>query len=94
MNQPDITSLVVRSWIELAWNERKSTLVFAVNIQHIEAVVREFQTRGIDARAIHSGMSMRERENILTAFQAREFPVLVNCGLYSCTDSSYLNGRC
>ncbi|WFD20152.1 hypothetical protein MCAP1_002396 [Malassezia caprae] len=83
VNQPDITSLVVRSWIDLAWKERKATLVFAVDIHHIGAVVSEFQDRGIDARAIHSGMSHREREQVMAAFRAGEFPVLVNCGTTS-----------
>lgn len=81
VNQPDITTLVVRSWLDLAWKDRKATLVFAVDIDHIRAVVSEFQARGIDARAIHSGMSQRERKQVLTAFHAGEFPVLVNCGL-------------
>lgn len=82
VNQPDITSLVVRSWIDIAWKNRMSTLVFAVDIQHILAVVQEFQARGVDARAVHSAMPQSEREQVLTAFRRREFPVLVNCGLY------------
>ena len=86
VNQPDITSLVVRSWIDLAWKVRKATLVFAVDIHHIRAIVDEFKARGIDARAIHSGMSHREREQVLVAFHNGAFPVLVNCGVYQYTN--------
>ncbi|KAL4402106.1 putative ATP-dependent helicase Irc3 [Malassezia pachydermatis] len=81
VNQPAITEVVVRSWIDLAWPHRRSTLVFAVNVAHIGSIVREFQRCGVDARPFHSGMLMSERDATLDAFRQGTFPVLVNCAI-------------
>ena len=82
INRPDVNELVVRSWMDLAGTTRHSTLVFAVNVAHVQALVKEFQARGIDARGIHASMRLTEREFLLASFQRADFPVLVNCGTF------------
>lgn len=60
---------------------RRSTLVFAVNIDHITSLTAAFRELGIDARPIHMGTNPALRRSTLAAFRAQEFPVLVNCGI-------------
>ena len=81
VNQPPVNELLVRIWLDRAWRKRRSTLVFAVNIDHVEALVAEFRSRGVDARALHSGIPARERVAVLDEFHAGKFPVLVNCAI-------------
>lgn len=81
MNQPDINALVVRAWLDRAWQKRNMTLVFAVDVAHIHALVAEFRERNVDARGIHVGMPTKERDAVLDAFKKGEFPVLVNCAI-------------
>ena len=76
-----MNEVVVRSWIDLAWQKRRMTLVFAVDVAHVHALVDEFRARGIDARGIHGGMSLGERDALLQAFREHAFPVLVNCAI-------------
>jgi len=82
VNRPDVNELVVRSWMDLAGATRQSTLVFAVDVAHVHALVKEFQVRGIDARGIHASMRLTERESLLASFQRADFPVLINCGTF------------
>lgn len=58
----------------------KSTLVFAVNIQHILSLTAGFRALGIDARFVHEKTPTQLRLETLRAFKNLEFPVLVNCG--------------
>lgn len=59
---------------------RRSTLVFCVNLEHVRDLTSSFRLAGVDARYIHSGTKLKERENILSSFRKGDFPVLVNCG--------------
>ena len=59
----------------------KSTLAFAVNIDHAEKLAQAFRDGGIDAAVITSKTGLHERRDILAAFTRREIPVLVNCGI-------------
>lgn len=79
VNTPAVNRLIVRSWLDRA-AARRSTIVFCVNIAHVEALTAEFRGAGIDARFLHGGTAMRERRSLLEDFRAGVFPVLVNCG--------------
>jgi len=59
---------------------RKSTLVFCVNIDHVEALTQTFRGFGIDARYLYSKTPVAERKHLIASFKAGHFPVLVNCG--------------
>lgn len=60
-------------------DDRRSTLVFAVNLQHVSDLVAAFRRAGIDARPVTSSMSAAARRDTMAAFRVNEFPVLVNC---------------
>lgn len=81
VNQPGVNEIVVRTWLDRAWGTRRSTLVFAVNIDHANALAAEFHKRHVDARTVHSGTPLRERERVIDDFRRGAFPVLINCGI-------------
>ena len=60
----------------------KSTLVFAVDIQHAHELMLEFrQVANIEAHAITGKTPSIERQHLLSRFSNREFPVLINCSI-------------
>lgn len=67
--------------------DRQSTLVFAVNVPAILSLTNTFRQAGVDARFIYERTPIVERREILAAFKAGEFPVLVNCGEVFCIHS-------
>ncbi|KAJ3413003.1 hypothetical protein HDV05_008654 [Chytridiales sp. JEL 0842] len=60
---------------------RHSTIIFAVNVEHIRDLVQVFRDAGVDARGMHGGTKKSEREKTLDDFKAGLFPVLINCGI-------------
>lgn len=60
--------------------DRKSTLVFCVDLAHVEDLTEAFRERGVDARWVSSKTPDRERKALIESFKAGDFPVLVNCG--------------
>jgi ATP-dependent helicase IRC3 len=61
-------------------SDRKSTIVFAVNVAHVRELTQTFQSAGVDARYIYAGTPIAERNALIDGFKAGAFPVLVNCG--------------
>lgn len=61
-------------------SDRKSTLVFCVNLAHVRQLTKAFREFGIDARQLHSNTPANERRMLITEFKAGRYPVLVNCG--------------
>lgn len=59
---------------------RSSTLVFAVNVEHIRSLTDAFRQAGVDARFLYAGTPRVERAEVMERFRRQEFPVLVNCG--------------
>ncbi|KAI0735086.1 P-loop containing nucleoside triphosphate hydrolase protein [Earliella scabrosa] len=80
VNTDTVNELIVRTWLDKA-ADRKSTLVFCVNLSHVSKVTAAFRAAGVDARYIHSGTPAAERKALVAAFRAGEFPVLVNCAV-------------
>lgn len=79
----DITNdLTVRSWLSRA-EGRSSTLVFCVDIDHVRDLTAKFRKLGVDARYITSQSPKDVRTMELDAFKNQEYPVLVNCGLFT-----------
>ncbi|CAG8717700.1 8889_t:CDS:2, partial [Scutellospora calospora] len=60
---------------------RKSTLVFGVDIDHVKNLTEMFQEYGVNAHGITSQTKTYKRAEILNNFKAKLFPVLVNCGI-------------
>lgn len=69
--------LQLRSMLTVA--NRRSTLVFAVNIQHVNDLVKEFRSAGVDARSISARTDPKERRDTVASFAQGVFPVLINC---------------
>ncbi|CAK1361092.1 putative ATP-dependent helicase IRC3 [Cercospora beticola] len=79
----DVTnSITVRAWMTKA-KDRKSTLVFCVDLAHVAALTATFRAHGIDARFVTSDTPTKVRDERLEAFKNGEFPVLLNCGIYT-----------
>ncbi|OAP58000.1 hypothetical protein AYL99_07090 [Fonsecaea erecta] len=79
----DITNeITVRAWMEEA-RERKSTLVFCVDLKHVASLTATFRKHGINAQSITGNTKKAVRGDRLDAFKNREFPVLLNCGVFT-----------
>ena len=82
VNNPETNAITVRSWFKKA-EGRKSTLVFCVDIAHVIALTDTFKQHGINARYITSNTHPRVRGETLDAFKRGDFPVLLNCGIFT-----------
>ncbi|KAJ7492668.1 P-loop containing nucleoside triphosphate hydrolase protein [Mycena latifolia] len=81
VNTETVNKMVVKAWMDKAGSARKSTLVFCVNVAHVEALTQTFRGFGIDARYVYSGTPMTERQALIASFKAGQFPVLINCAI-------------
>lgn len=82
VNTDIINDITVRSWMAKA-PDRKSTLVFCVDLAHVSGLTMKFRQHGFDARFVTGDTPKVERSAILESFKKREFPVLVNCGVFT-----------
>ncbi|GIJ91348.1 hypothetical protein Asppvi_010313 [Aspergillus pseudoviridinutans] len=82
VNTENVNNITVRAWLANA-QDRKSTLVFCVDVAHAKALTETFRNYGIDARYITAKTSKDVRMEQLRAFRNQEYPVLLNCGLFT-----------
>ena len=82
VNTQESNEITVRAWLSCAEN-RKSTLVFCVDLEHLRALTDEFRKHGIDARAVTGETAKVKRSQQLDAFKNGEFSVLLNCGVFT-----------
>ncbi|KAM3471736.1 hypothetical protein MY5147_005660 [Beauveria neobassiana] len=82
VNTAPVNDVTVRSWMARA-GDRKSTLVFCVDLAHVAGLTQTFRCHGFDARYVTSDTPRAERAELLAAFKRAEFPVLVNCGVFT-----------
>ena len=82
VNTQQTNNITVRAWLSCAEN-RKSTLVFCVDIAHLSGLTEEFRKCGIDARSITGDTAKVMRSERLDAFRNGEYPVLLNCGVFT-----------
>ena len=82
VNTDEINTITVRSWMAKA-PERKSTLVFCVDLAHVFGLTQKFRDYGIDARYVTGETHKIQRSETLEAFKEGKFPVLVNCGVFT-----------
>lgn len=82
VNTSQINEITVRSWLAKA-RDRRSTLVFCVDLAHVSGLTNTFRAHGVDARFVTGDTPKRERSVTLDSFRAGEFPVLVNCGIFT-----------
>ncbi|KAI9250485.1 P-loop containing nucleoside triphosphate hydrolase protein [Phascolomyces articulosus] len=74
--------IIFQSWQKFALGqERKSTLVFAVDIEHTLTLCNLFRDHGVNADFVTSKTPALTRSETLRKFRNGEIPVLVNCGI-------------
>ncbi|KIH94780.1 hypothetical protein SPBR_03644 [Sporothrix brasiliensis 5110] len=88
VNTEQVNEITVRTWLaKSAATEtapaRKSTLVFCVDLNHVADLTNTFRKHGIDAQFVTGDTDKRERGSRLEAFKRGDFPVLVNCGVFT-----------
>ena len=82
VNTPETNAITVTSWLSEA-ECRKSTLIFCVDINHVKDLTSAFRQHGIDARYITGMTKLKERAVLLDQFKNREFPLLLNCAVFT-----------
>lgn len=82
VNTRDANEAIVRSWRERA-SARKSTLIFCVDLEHVQELTNCFRRHKIDARFITGNTERRMRAERLEAFKQGQFPVLLNCAVFT-----------
>jgi len=82
VNKDETNEITVKAWLAEA-GERKSTLVFCVDLDHVSSLTCMFRKHGIDAQHITGATRKSVRGNRLQAFKDRKFPVLLNCGVFT-----------
>ncbi|KAG9304041.1 hypothetical protein G9A89_005951 [Geosiphon pyriformis] len=80
VNIRERNELIVRTYLKCA-GERKSTLVFAVDIDHVERLTEAFREHGVVTHGITGRTRKSVRSALLNEFKNGSFPVLVNCGI-------------
>jgi ATP-dependent helicase IRC3 len=82
VNIDGVNEVTVRSWRAKA-SGRKSTLVFCVDVKHVQDLTNKFREHGVDARFVTGHTNKTQRSACLKSFRNGEFPVLVNCGVFT-----------
>jgi ATP-dependent helicase IRC3 len=82
VNTEQINEITVRSWLAKA-KGRNSTLVFCVDLAHVAGLTNKFREHGIEAQFVTGDTPKPERSARLDSFRRGEFPVLVNCGVFT-----------
>lgn len=83
VNNDQINRITVDAWRAKAADTRRSTLVFCVDLAHVQALTAAFRAQGVEAYFVTSATDKKTRAARLEAFRNGEFPVLVNCGIYT-----------
>lgn len=79
VNQDKFNAQVIEAWEKVA-KDRK-TICFAVDIEHVNALVDRYRSAGARAIGIHGTMPKKEQERIINGYAVGEYNVLVNCEL-------------
>ena len=82
VNTDSVNEITVRSWLAKSQG-RQSTLVFCCDLAHVDGLTKRFRSHGIDARFVTGDTPKAERSARLDSFKKGEFPVLVNCGVFT-----------
>ena len=82
VNTLESNEITVRAWMDRAAG-RKSTLVFCVDLAHLSDLAATFRRHGIEARFVTGDTPKRIRSERLDAFRNQQYPVLLNCGVFT-----------
>ncbi|KAK5112259.1 hypothetical protein LTR62_004420 [Meristemomyces frigidus] len=82
VNTPEANAITLGAW-QTRCGDRKSTLVFCVDLAHVASLTALFRQNGIDARSVTSNTKLQERSETVRSFRSGDFPVLLNCGIFT-----------
>ncbi|KAF1949017.1 P-loop containing nucleoside triphosphate hydrolase protein [Byssothecium circinans] len=82
INTEQTNELVVKTWLTKA-KERNSTIVFCVDLSHVTNLTAKFRQYGIAAEFVTGDTPSKVRSARVDAFRNGEFPVLLNCGVFT-----------
>ena len=82
VNTTETNEITVRAWMSRAAS-RKSTLVFCVDLAHVSDLTATFRKHGVDAKFVTGDTPKQLRGKRLDAFRNGEYPVLLNCGVFT-----------
>lgn len=60
-------------------SDRERTVLFGTSMKHLKDINDKFAEMGVDSRIIHAKMKKKDRQALIDAFSAGEFPVMLNC---------------
>lgn len=82
VNTQQTNGITVRAWMTKA-ADRKSTLVFCVDLHHVSGLTATFRRHGFVAEFVTGDTPKRIRSERLDAFRNGEYPLLLNCGVFT-----------
>ncbi|CCH42846.1 ATP-dependent RNA helicase [Wickerhamomyces ciferrii] len=84
VNKIENNKLVVDTYLNLVETRGiKSTLVFAVDIKHVEDLAKLFHDRGVKVDYVTARTSRHYREPAVQRFKNGETNLLINCGVFT-----------
>jgi ATP-dependent helicase IRC3 len=82
INTPENNEATYLAWKERA-GDRKATLVFCVDVRHILDLTAAFRRHGVESHFVTGETPTKSRSATLDAFKRGEYPVLLNCGVFT-----------
>lgn len=84
INKPSNIDVVIGTYLQFEKDYNvSSTLVFAVDIGHVESLYRGFEEAGVSVRAVTSKTKLRDRQMYVEDFKEGKVSVLINCGVFT-----------
>ncbi|KAL3232747.1 putative ATP-dependent helicase IRC3 [Nakaseomyces bracarensis] len=84
MNTDIVNDIVLQTYVQKKKeNNLKSTLLFGVDIEHIENLEKYLNAHNIKAKAVSSKSKPLERTDAVEKFKNGEIEVLINCGIFT-----------
>jgi ATP-dependent helicase IRC3 len=82
INTEHTNDLLIKAWLAKA-KGRGSTIVFCVDLSHVTNLTAKFRQYGIAAEFVTGDTPSRIRSARVDAFRRGDFPVLLNCGVFT-----------
>jgi ATP-dependent helicase IRC3 len=82
INTEHTNDLLIKAWLAKA-KGRVSTIVFCVDLSHVTNLTAKFRQYGIAAEFVTGDTPSRIRSARVDAFRRGDFPVLLNCGVFT-----------
>ncbi|SSD58864.1 related to Putative ATP-dependent helicase IRC3 [Saccharomycodes ludwigii] len=85
MNTPEMNQIILQTYLTkvVPKNPSASTLLFGVDIEHVETLNELFLNNGIKSACVTSKTKQFYRDKIVTDFKNGRIDVLMNCGIFT-----------